>query len=707
MKIYRRISRVIALLLTFFTFVSVTIPLSYMQASAVAPVVFDTEPVPVNPNANQTCKNLYQYLCNVGKSDKVICGATSYNLLGVDTEKCSAETDYHQMIKDMFGVTPMIMSTSKNYVYEHDDKDIEAFAKRYSEGAIPMFQASPMIKKVENAIIDCDATNPDRDIEQYNQYVDFLKNLGDFCCELEDAGIEVYFVRLFLENNNTSHQGLYGTTEEGYEAFKRVWRQTIDYLVKEHGVTGALFVYCPAGVFTEPSINYYPGSDYVDINGPTVYANVSDGEIYVEKCCQDYRWMREINRPFAMTELGARHHASWQTVYPTGDYKETIDSVLYAFPETSMVVLWYNDTLSIEPPGDSSFIGNYNGDMLIYHPDIIVAENALDYRSDTAIESVGIATFYKDVDAKQRYKSLNLGKYDVKQLKNTDIALEKITSLDVISGYAVAIYESSDCSGKANVFFGKTGDISTIMKKARSLSVCKLDNLSLEKGIWADNQDDFVFRVNDGKFDRFITEATNDDASLDITIDLGAEYTVGQASIDHAGLYENFTYNIRDFEIYTSVDNSTYKKVYKTVGNTAPQTNVYFNASTARYVRLRITKGNSSKSAYEKARISLAEFTVYGSNELDISSEQTNESISNSLSPLPGGYADNDNVITPDSDGINDIEQNDDPKGELPKIIIPKIYNYVWIIFCGGILLLVGVVWVVIILAYKKKKTLQ
>lgn len=714
------LKKILAVLLIIPMIFSLVITSSKTDVSALAPAVFESDPVPVNPNANQTCKNFYQYLCNVGKSNQVITGATSAKIIGIDTEKATAEADYHQMIKDMFGVTPMIISTHDKYYKSYNETHIDTFSQRYEEGAIPMFPVTPETKMVEDGIRNLDATNPDRDMTVYNDYIAILDKVANFCLDLEEAGVEVYFIRLFLEHNNSSWSGFYGASDEGYQSFKNVWKQTIDYLVKR-GVTGALFVYSPAGMFVESSEKQYPGEEYVDVNGPTVYSNKADGEIFVERCATDYTWMREINRPFAMTELGARNVMSYHGMYPIGDYKETLDSILYAFPETAMVVLWSNDSLSIQSPGDSNTVGNYNGDMFIYHPNVIVAEEAVDYRSDKVIESNKLATFYKDVELKEKLTSLTAGKYSANDLKSLGISISDIKALDVLTGYAIAIYETNDCTGDAQVYFGKSIDIGNDIKNGKSISIFKLDNLSLEKDIWADNESQMVYRVNDGVTEGFITESYKEDSSMEITIDLGAEYTLGQICIDHAGFYENHTYNLRDFAIYTSLDNKSYEMQYKMVGNTAPQTNVYFDATKARFVCLKITKANSSKSEFEKSRVSLAEISVFGAKGLTLVEKPIADNMSNSSNILTNpngdkeinlsgqisdGYAESDNVIESVDNNTNK-EQTDNEQGIIPPIVIPEFYNYVWLIICGGILLLASLVWVVIIIYNKRRIALN
>ena len=684
--------------------------LPVLPASAAAIEIFPEEPVPVNPNANQTCKNFYRYLWNTRKSGELISGAVSNRVIGIDGTKADGENDYHQYIKDLFGVTPVIFGNHLENYKNYSDEDIAVLADRYRKGGIPMFQfqcgdSSPLGDEKKNGIVNYDETNPDRNQEMYQSYVSDRQKLGELCKRLEAAGIEVYIIRLYIECNNSSKHGFFGVDYTGYEAFKRVWKSTVQYLTQKAGVTGALFAFAPAGFDTGKP--YYPGAEWVDLNCPTVYANASDGEIFMATCCADYEWMRYEKRPFGFSELGARSVLVPASTSPIGDYADTMDSMLYAFPEMSFFVLWYEDGFSIGPTTGSSSIGNYNGEYFIKHPRVIVAENAENYRSSTPMRSNGIVTLY----AGGKANSLNFGKFTAKILKEKGIKLSDIGSLDVLFGCALAVYTSGDCTGKATLYCGKSEKVNGVFKKAGSLEVIKLSNVALEKDIWADNEDSKVFKLNDGKNGRFDTQTANSDGTMEITVDLGKEYVIGQASLNHAGFYEDNIYNIRDFALYVSRDNRTYKMVYNTVGNQHTASNVYFSPVAARYVKLKILTPNNSSSAVEKQRVSLAEFLVYGTDEIEIDPLALE---SGEYSGGEAGYYGSEVFVPQDTDSENDSGQTDAQVGNgqknmpkkptIPQHKIPKFYHYVWLMICGGFVLLAGIFWGILLLLRKRKK---
>ena len=715
-----KLVKIIAVILAFTCMFSTCFTL---VSSAAAVEVFQTEAVPVNPNANKTCKNFYQYLWNVRKSGDLISGAVSNRIIGINGETADAENDYHQYIKDIFGVTPVIMGNHLS-LNEMNENTAKVLAERYKEGAIPMFQVdpgdpSPLGDNRKNGIVHYDETNEERNMELYNSYLSDREKLGDFCLQMEEAGIEVYIIRLYIENNNSSKRGFYGVDYIGYDAFKRVWKQTVEYLINERKVTGALFTYAPAGFDT--SDRYYPGAEYVDINAPTVYANNkgSDGEIFVDECAEDYEWMRYENRPFGFSELAARSVKGATTTHPIGDYANTLDSLMYCFPELSFFVLWYENGFSIEPNNGTQSLGNYNGEYFIKNPNVIVAENALDYGSSKVIKSNGIATLYKDKSKKQSI-SLDFGNYSADSLKAKGINLSDIVSLDVLFGNAVALYETTDCTGEATMYFGDTENLNDIFKKINSISVIDLDNISLDKAIWSDNEDKSIYKMNNGKNDKYVTEAKNDDGSMDVTIDLGTQYVVGQVGLNLAGFFEDTIYNLRDFAIYVSNDDVNNKMVYKTIANTSSAANVYFDAVNARYIKLHIISPNNSSSIIENKRVSISEILVYGTDKVKISEDVVingnmlnGESNSDNNQDLSFDTNNNGNLSNSYGDDMKDnnqeISANKDGDGKdkkpvLPKYEIPEFYNYVWLIFCGTLVVLIGAFWCVILLMIKKRR---
>ncbi|MBO4734199.1 MAG: discoidin domain-containing protein, partial [Clostridia bacterium] len=214
-----------------------------------------------------------------------------------------------------------------------------------------------------------------------------------------------------------------------------------------------------------------------------------------------------------------------------------------------------------------------------------------------------------------------------------------------------------------------------------------------------------IFKLNDGKNSRFDTITKNSDGSMDITVDLGKEYVIGQASLNLAGFYEDHIYNIRDFAFYVSSDGNTYKMVYKKVANKNAAANFYFDAINARYVRLHIITPNNSQSAVEKQRVSLAEILVYGTDSLKTDNSVT--AVENSGKSYSGYRADTADYEPDEEAGTPAVEKTEQKAPKLPEYIIPAIYKYIWLFISGGLLLLAGGFWLFILLISRKRKNNQ
>ena len=673
--------------------------------------IFDgIETAPINHNANQTARNFYQYLWNIRKSDSLLCGATSSRLIGVDTTAADAEHDYYQAIKNYFGVTPAIFAPFQSITYQVKNNYLPVVLERYQAGSVPLFHLHGSITSIlsdtENPVEDpadyivhLDKTNPDRDMNLYNKWVAELKETADYFEEVEKAGIEVYIFKMFSEMNNTSKQGLFGKTESGFRAFHNVWRQAVEYFTVKRGLTGILFAYCPAG-FTgsEP---LYPGDDYVDILSPTSYSNYSTGSIISQFGCVDYEWMKKRPKPFGFSELGPR---GLSTTSPVGDWKDTLNSIIYAYPEASFAVLWYENRLSLFPAGDYSNNGNYNGDYFIYNPQVIVAEEMINYRTKKPLKSTGIAMLYSDAKMKKKAASLSLGSFSAAKLKSLSIDTKSIQSLKILHGCAIAVYETDNCTGTSEIFYGSNKNVKEVFQKAKSLKVMKLENLAFEKNIWVEGDNKSAYGLNDGRNSSWSHESLK---PLTITIDLGKIYNVGQMSINHAGFFDDFKYNLRDFEIYTSLNGVDYTIVYREQGNIFPSSNFCFHSIDARYVKVKIITPNSSASQIEKNLISLAEIEVYGTD--------ATGTYSDGFSDFPDSYGNDADVMGSD---IMDDEALDDAsdygkesitvtsvegKPGKAEIVIPAFYRYVWIIFCGGVLILAAGIGAIIYLLHRRK----
>jgi hypothetical protein len=96
----------------------------------------------------------------------------------------------------------------------------------------------------------------------------------------------------------------------------------------------------------------------------------------------------------------------------------------------------------------------------------------------------------------------------------------------------------------------------------------------------------------------------------DLTLDLGAAYSVVGFRVRHAGAGgENSAWNTRDFEIATSEDGQNWTSAVTVTGNTADVTTHPVPALSARHVRLHIT---TAQTATDFVAARVYELEVYG-----------------------------------------------------------------------------------------------
>lgn len=676
-----------------------------------SPAVFyeKADPVPINPNANQTCKNFYQYLWNIGKTDKVISGAQSYLFAGTNGfNRVDPEGDNHKWLSEQYGYNTVIFGDMTEVQGRLGEGYIDEIAKRYKKGAVPMFgfEAASFRKVQDDYSLDIkdwvanyDSTNPDRDMDMYNSYREELKIEADGFEAMEKAGVEVYMYRFFAEINNTRRRGFYGATEKGYAALRRVWQQAVEYFTVERGLTGILFVFCQCGY--ADSSDFWPGDNYVDIIGPTGYARAGNGEIFAFENLVDYEWIKTKDKPFGYTELAPRSFDSHERLCPIGDYKKLLESVIYTYPECAFINTWYTDAHALAQPGRLDNYGNYNSIYYMNSPNVLKLEDVPNF-STGIIDSIGIAQFYK---GNKYLGNLDIGKYSADNLKKKGIDIAGVDRLDTMHGTAILAYASKDCSGKPAVVYGNGQKLTSSFKSAKSLAVVKLENLAFEKNVWIEGNEAYnAVKLNDGLNESWEYTPINNDKTS-IIIDLGKVYNIGQISINHAGFYEDFRYNLRDFEIYVSENGVDYKPVYQNFGNVYPASDFRINPVNARFVKLKVLTANSSISEIEKNRVSIAEIEVYGM-ETDkvnmlgsgggiIVDNNTSNSTSGSITDLNNNIGLNADNIGGNNSNIQKSETKKsenvaDPKPDIPAIVIPEFYNYVWIIIVGGVLLLAG-----------------
>lgn len=139
----------------------------------------------------------------------------------------------------------------------------------------------------------------------YNGYLDLIARYG---LTLEAKGIPVLF-RPLHENNGSWFW--WGAAYCDEEAYKNVYRYTVEYLRDVKGVHNFLYVYSPNGPFKgiEDYESRYPGDNYVDVVAFDMYHD--------NPKAQD-TWMESFRDTVSLVEEVAAKHGKIPTVSETG-----------------------------------------------------------------------------------------------------------------------------------------------------------------------------------------------------------------------------------------------------------------------------------------------------------------------------------------------------------------------------------------------------
>ena len=187
----------------------------------------------------------------------------------------------------------------------------------------------------------------------YNAYYEWCEQLADAFTALKEAGVTVIY-RPFVEMTNSSSDFWvqYCNTEAEYAAFKRVWRQTYDYMVKERGLYNVIWCLAPQfdGDMKEVYDNFYPGDEYVDVIGLTLYSYGTDsrtGSLEARlKNVTNADYIFSLGKPVGFSEIGVCYY-NWDIGYTFseenkyGDFENLIVKLKEAFAgKISFCSLW-------------------------------------------------------------------------------------------------------------------------------------------------------------------------------------------------------------------------------------------------------------------------------------------------------------------------------------------------------------------------------
>lgn len=188
--------------------------------------------------------------------------------------------------------------------------------------------------------------------ELYRVYDIVIEGLLD----LQDKGIPV-ILRFYQEMTTGGTQGegpknFWWANENPYgpkkkaqrEAdFKVLWREMFDYF-KFRGVNNALFFFCPAywsGDDEDLVTAFYPGDQYVDIVGMSLYSSKKLERFGNANADKTYARLLAFNKPFALGEVGVLCEGCSDPVeVPAGPLVKFRNRLPIEYPESVFWVFW-------------------------------------------------------------------------------------------------------------------------------------------------------------------------------------------------------------------------------------------------------------------------------------------------------------------------------------------------------------------------------
>ncbi len=633
----KRLNRVFAVVLSFLL---IGTTMTGMISAANTPVT-SAATGPANPNANQTIRNVLNFMRDVSVSEKTMVGVFNWpehNGFGGNSPEHYKNHDKH--VKEKYGFEggilalhfPMVNNTTPEYEYD----DTVATAKAaWEKGQLPMIHFSNQWEYVftgeagdlgekygykdlsmaeqDMFIRNFDSTVADRNMDVYNDYMKIVKQWGDGLEMLQDAGVPVLF-RAYGEMTN--HPCFRTYTKEGKEHFKNIWRQLFDYLTKERKLNNVLFGFTPlipgskGTKFDTDSFGYYPGDDVVDFLCPTMYPNGGSGlEEY-------WQWGFEFSKyvatgkPFGISELGLSANGDHTTGMPSasmrGDYKRFLEIVKQQMPRTSFIVCW-TDTL-LYP--SSVNVGPFLNDERV-----ISIEEMPDLSKGTYTPIGDIVTYSGTNYQGNSRQTLSDGKYSLAQMKQAGFDPTKAASLRILGDRAVTFYKEEGCKGEGWMFLGNVPSLSAYGfdgSKVKSMEIKPVsrDQISVGKPAQASSINEDAVLANDGKYTYW---STTEGVGSWLTIDLQGTCLINRWKVEHGNAVDlGVSTNTKDYRLQYSMDGKNWRDADVVMGNWYDSTTRDIAQIQAQYVRLYIDTPNNETSAEFQSYAYIADWGVYG-----------------------------------------------------------------------------------------------
>lgn len=243
---------------------------------------------PVFSAGRQTPKTvaLRDYLRTISKSGTILFGQydtyySGYDWLVKDGDNGFLKSDVH----DLCGDYPVIFGFDINGIKQ--TSNLKAAIKHHERGGIITISWHMSNLLTGGNAWDCSSNRVVRSI-LYDDHLkkEFCKKLDSFsifCKNLKDKDGALIPILFRPWHESTSSSFWWGKSCSTDKEFKKLWKFTYNYLVKQKKVTNLIWVFSLDKMSTEKEFNLrYPGNKYVDIIGFEKYQYWKERENEIE-----------------------------------------------------------------------------------------------------------------------------------------------------------------------------------------------------------------------------------------------------------------------------------------------------------------------------------------------------------------------------------------------------------------------------------------
>ena len=453
------------------------------------------------------------------------------------------------------------------------------------------------------------------------------------------------------------------------------------------GLEGFLATWSPSGWMTTNVYQRYPGNDYVDVMSITGYSTSEAKGFMSKNEFMSYNFFAATGKPIGFSEISART-GNWRIAgsTPRSSFYNTLQSVVNLFPRMSYLCAWGNGGYSsVNNAGyelqqeNVGTAGNDDGLFWYTSPYAINLGDMPDYKVGV-INNPGIAQLFTTKDCSGKYVGLEERTYNAADLKKMGIDIKDIRSIHTTTGYTLTLYTGENATGDSWDYTSNLYEVSAdVAKQCHSLKIGMGTNLAFERDVWASTGEENAWKINDGALSAWEAKA-DDKGEAWIMMDLGDNYSLDYYTLQLAGAGDLLAlYNLRDFRIEGSLDGENWTVLDTVTDNTASSITKNFLGQAARYLRLYITKANSSTLDMEKNDIYVCEWEVYGARtvleapEEETPSDDPQEDPSQEEKPDVSGDTDDEKEEPEDgepeediSNDLSDVEETPDTDKETP-----------------------------------------